>query len=148
MESTLTLRRSSSQVVRESPSPTWIAIIVVNLVILLINILNPRRTSTRRTRSKMTQVMTRRVTRKHSRRKVARRRSTTEEEWQGLHCWWLAHRNWNLKWWLLWQWERWWEGFRHCHWCFVTTVLSTIFILYTPMPHGQGWPEGTKWGWE
>jgi len=70
-------RRSSSQVARESPSPRWIATITVNLVILLINVLNPRRTSTRRrTRSKMTQVTTRRATKRHSRRKVGTRSTT------------------------------------------------------------------------
>jgi len=64
-------------VARGSPSPRWIATIVVNLIILLINVLNPRRTSTRRrTRSKMTQVMMRRATRRHSRREVARRSTT------------------------------------------------------------------------
>ena len=71
-------RRSSSQVARESPSPRWIATIVVSLVILLINVQSPRRTSTRRrTKSKMTQVMMTKMRRSNIRRKVARRRSTT-----------------------------------------------------------------------
>ena len=76
MESTSTPRRSYSLVARESPSLRWIATIMVNLVILLTNVLNPRTNTKRRAKTKMTQVMMRRMTRSHTRRKVVRRSTT------------------------------------------------------------------------
>ena len=137
MESTLTRKRSSSQVARANPSSRWIATIVVNLDTLLTKFPSQRRTSTRRrTKSKMTQVMMRGVTRSHTRRKVASRRSTTRRRMARLRLLWLAHRHWKLKWWFLWQWEWWWEGCSHCHRCYIATILSTIYIVYTPMSHG------------
>jgi hypothetical protein len=68
--------RRSFSLARESPSPRWIAIIVENLVILLINATSPRKTSSRA--RKMMKVMMRRKKRNSPRGKKANTKGFTK----------------------------------------------------------------------
>jgi hypothetical protein len=68
----------SFSLARESPSPRWIATIVENLVILLINATSPRKTSSRA--RKMMKVMMRRRKRNSSRGKKASTRDFTKKK--------------------------------------------------------------------
>jgi hypothetical protein len=67
--SNLIEERRNFSLARESPSPRWIATIVENLAILIINATSPRKTNSRA--RKMMKVMMRRNKRSYSRRKKA-----------------------------------------------------------------------------